>query len=518
MKRHLLIAFLLTGLLFMSVPLAFAQQQKANPSANDANTDDNTQAPPGQEVEINEDNYRQFMELRDARLRRGILLEDAFKPGATPQKRDKWPEESQKHLRNQLREIIVRGDQWQPGDENKSYPYVPSEAARTNQSLQKQEAEAWGELVENYHKREAQIYANSARSQAAMASDKTLGGSSNTGEGSPGDGTGQPGSVEQAATQTRENAENSGGGFAPGEMRDSNANTKAGVSQNAMEFLNRMQNGNSSGDGADHGVGQQGGQAQPEPQSQAESRRAADNTMGTASDPGAQGVAGASQNAMEFLQGSGGRADETGEGGPAPSRGDGGQAEQQSLGATDDPADGQKTAEAGLMNPSQRETAQSTTGSSQNAMQYLQEAGSPQAPTDEGLADAASQDKVEGEDQGNDRGDGDDSADHEGEDETNVADLALPESISGNDRDVTSSESTAGAAQNALEYLEGNQQGTGTEQPIPSDPSNQQGTLSIQDLLNAQGVNTGSAVLPPEEANEEEPPTVENPPDKDGDS
>ena len=91
----------------------------------------------GQEVEINEDNYRQFMELKDPTLQREIIPENAFKPGSGLQKLDKLPEESQKHLRNQLREIIVQGDPWQPGDEETEYPYTPSEAAGHNPALEK---------------------------------------------------------------------------------------------------------------------------------------------------------------------------------------------------------------------------------------------------------------------------------------------------------------------------------------------------------------------------------------------
>jgi len=59
---------------------------------------------------------------------RNIIPENIFKPESGSQKLDKLPEESQKHLRNQLREIIVQGNEWKPGDEETEYPYSPSAA------------------------------------------------------------------------------------------------------------------------------------------------------------------------------------------------------------------------------------------------------------------------------------------------------------------------------------------------------------------------------------------------------
>jgi hypothetical protein len=370
MKRYLQISVMSALLVYLSSPVAFAQQEKPARPSEDAQSTENNETPSGQEVEINEDNYRQFMELKDARQRRGILPEDAFKPRSGLQKLDKLPEESQKHLRNQLRGIIVRDDQWQPGDESKSYPYVPSEAARTNPSLQKQEAEAWGELVDSYHKREAQIYANSARSQAAKATDGTSGGGSNTGSGSPGDGTGQPGSGKQAgeqgSQQSRKKSRSTADGYSPGEATKTNANSTAGTSQNAMEFL----------------------------------------------------------------KGTGGQADDTGEGGSAASSGDGGQGEQESLSPADESVSQNKPVDISLTDPSASPTSQSTTGSSQNAMEYLQGTTDQEGEKGEGLADSTGQTNGEGDDQG----DGDKLAGQQSDDEQDPADVTPAESISGNDR------------------------------------------------------------------------------------
>ena len=139
-------ALLLMGSLCSA--FAFAQQDAPAPSTDSA---DDAQAQPDQEVEVNEDNYRQFMELKDSLQQRTIAPEDSFQSRSGLQKLDQLPEASQKHLRDQLREIISRGERWQPGDENREYPYVPSEAARSSRRLQNQEAGAWGELLDNYH-------------------------------------------------------------------------------------------------------------------------------------------------------------------------------------------------------------------------------------------------------------------------------------------------------------------------------------------------------------------------------
>lgn len=233
---------LLTIPVFLYTPFGLAQDKEpvSTPPMEaevEETAPENTAKNVGQEVEINEDNYRQFMELRDARGQRNIIPENAFKPRSGSQKLDKLPEESRKHLRNQLREIIVQGDQWQPGDEANDYPYVPSVAASTKPSLEKQEAEAWGELIGSYHQREAEIYENSSRSQAAMASQGTSGGES-TGSAKSGGGSAEQG-AEGQQTKQESHAEQSGsaGSYSPDSENDPNTQSTVGISQNAMEFL-----------------------------------------------------------------------------------------------------------------------------------------------------------------------------------------------------------------------------------------------------------------------------------------
>ena len=76
----------------------------------------------------------------------------------------------------------------------------------------------------------------------------------------------------------------------------------------------------------------------------------------------------------------------------------------------------------------------------------------------------------------------------------------------------TEEESTEGAAQNALEYV------TGESTPSEDSDSNAEeagqtdGTLTIQDLLNAQGVGGGATNTTVEK------PKDDTDPDKDGDS
>ncbi|MDX2451418.1 hypothetical protein, partial [Desulfosarcina sp.] len=81
----------------------------------------------------------------------------------------------------------------------------------------------------------------------------------------------------------------------------------------------------------------------------------------------------------------------------------------------------------------------------------------------------------------------------------------------------TEEESTEGASQNALEYL------TGEDVQAPGstdDESNMvqpEGTLTIQDLLNAQGVGDSTGTDPASTSPVEEQQPTEKKPDKDGD-
>ncbi|HEY5774879.1 MAG TPA: hypothetical protein VIS57_02235, partial [Xanthomonadales bacterium] len=258
MKKQTLFAALVCLFLLQSIPSVSAQDVEPAPAPADEAETPATEEPAaraGQEVEINEDTYRQFMELKDANRQGDMIPEDAFKPGTGLQKLEKLPEESQKHLRNELREIIVQGDPWQPGDEDAEYPYVPSAAAGKDPSLQKQEQEAWGELVDSYNQREAQIYANSAKSGAAMGSQEGGGNKPGDGESSDGDdGQNEEGKAgQQAGQESDADASDTAGTYSANAPNDPNARSTAGVSQNAMEFLQGLGKG-----GTDAGSGNPG--------------------------------------------------------------------------------------------------------------------------------------------------------------------------------------------------------------------------------------------------------------------
>jgi hypothetical protein len=404
------------------------QPSKKNPDKSATESTDGTAS---QEVGINEDIYRQFMELKDARQLRNMIPEEAFKPGSGLQKLDKLPEESQKHLRNQLREIIVQGDQWQPGDEGKHYPYVPSEAASTDPGLQKQEAEAWGELVDGYHRREADIYKNSARTQAAMAAEGASQGGSNTGNGSPGDGTGQSGAGEQASQESQPEQNTSAGSSSSNAPRDPNARSGEGVSQNAMEFLQGLANqgqGEGEGEGSvdtlSPGDGQ--GEAKEESNVLAEQSSTPQSTnteaqpANTSNNPEAKSMVGTSQNALEFIQGNGDQGE--------------------------DEADG--SADTPMADTGQGDEGEAKTG------QEISDEQDPVSNTPPALTSSGAANEQDG-------------------------------------------QSTTGASQNALNYLTGDatQPGSGeAESPGSAGSAGQQGTLSIGDLRNAQGVgNTNAA-------------------------
>jgi len=456
MNRKLQLLILFGTLLILYGQPGFAQENEAvaTPAADTEEPVETTEEPAGQEVEINEDNYRQFMELRDARQQRNALPENAFKPKSGSQKLDDLPEESQKHLRNQLREIIVQGDEWQPGDEGDVYSYVPSEAASTDQSLQKQEAEAWGELVDSYHQREAEIYENATAASAAMGNEGSQdGGAGNSekpgGEQSgQGQGQGEAGEKGQAGEENRSEQRDAADSYSPNSSRDPNAKSTAGVSQNAMEFLKGMGKQNGTGEGT-----------------------------GTAGDGEGAGQQQASQEQMQANQ--------------------------------DEPASQAGTAEG---NPQNSADTESTAGTSQNALDYLQQSDAQGNSENEAVATTYSATGGDGQSDGEDGNQGSSQglAGEQSEEETISSEISISENIQLNPTDDREEISTQGTAQNALEYLTGDtveNAGTGEngQEPIESE-----GTLSIQDLLNAQGV--GAAVGTTPSSNND---TDESDPDKD---
>jgi hypothetical protein len=366
----------------LTTPVFAQETSPAPPAADKVETKpaEEKAAPASQEVEINEDSYRQFMELKDANRQGDIIPENVFKPGSGLQKLEKLPEESQKHLRNELREIIVQGDPWQPGDERAGYPYVPSEAASRDPALQKQEMEAWGELVDSYNQREAQIYENASRTHAARTTED--GNGENPGEGAnPTGGTGQDneGSRGQQASQENNPGQtDTAGTYSPNAINNPNAQSASGVSQNAMEFLQgRGQAGSSasaqagskdaSGAGSSATGETQGGQAQS-----ASSQANADGQATAQASGQGEEQADKQADAQADAQANGPQAGESGEQGQeqANAEGEGQALDGQQSETAQKPV---STAPSDIDTPAAtvEPAEESSEGSSQNALEYL---------------------------------------------------------------------------------------------------------------------------------------------------
>lgn len=212
------------------------------------------EAPASNVVDTSEDNFRRSMELRDATLQRSPdLTTGSYSRGTGLQALDDLPEESQKHLRGQLREVIVENGPWTPEEAGTEYPYVASEQAEVNPSLQRREEAAWGEMVNEYHEREAAIHANAARTEAAsrMAGSP---GAGNQAQGEPdGDSTdSQPTGQGADASQSQSENERAARAAALSEILNSPAaqaangggqppSAEQGTEQNALELLTQRQ-------------------------------------------------------------------------------------------------------------------------------------------------------------------------------------------------------------------------------------------------------------------------------------
>ncbi len=230
---HTMILLVVAGLI-LAPPMAAQTENTEQPEQKIPAQDENASG--STEVEFNEDNYRRHMELRDTREQRTVFPETEYQTQTGRQKIADLPEESQKHLRDELREVILSSDRWQPGNELLDFPYHPSVAAKTNQPLQEQESQAWDELVESYHQREADIYQNAARARGAESAETANGEGiasdteSGRGEEQDSDRNGSAAGGNQPGQETLE------GSYSP-ESADAQAVSTLGVSQNAMEYL-----------------------------------------------------------------------------------------------------------------------------------------------------------------------------------------------------------------------------------------------------------------------------------------
>jgi len=517
MKQLLsLSALLLVVTVLTSTIPVFAQDNEATPPAADkteaANTEESRPSS-SQEVEINEDTYRQFMELKDANRPGDIIPETAFKPGSGLQKLDKLPEESQKHLRNELREIIVQGDPWQPGDENADYPYTPSAAASKNPALQKQEQEAWGELVDSYNQREAQIYAERAGNRATMNPQDGQGGQPGGGAGKEGkEGEDKEGLAGQATEQeSSPDRDDTAGAFSPDAVNDPNAQNTSGVSQNALEFLQGL-GGTGENAGAPQGGGQQGspgsqGQGSSSQQNAARQAGNAASASSSAAVSADTSTAGTSQNAMDFLNQATAQAGNT-DGSQDGSSADGSQGESAQSNSATAQADGQQSGQDSVQATAQNSGQDSGQATAQNSGQETAEGEESAEGTENG---------EQGDGQAGSQTDGKSMAGEQSETAEKTVSITIPDQIIDFSASEAEEESTAGSTQSALEFLQGESGQTGVVTggaPDTNPPS--AGTLSIQDLLNAQGVGGATGTVPEIPASGEGKPADETNVDKDG--
>ncbi len=281
----------------------------------------------------------------------------------------------------------------------------------------------------------------------------STGSSGQEGEGSEGQQAGQEGNPNQSETEGTYSVNGSG---------NPDANSTAGVSQNAMEFLQGLGKGGSSAGEGNQGDSTEGDGPGGESPTPSEARSQAqvqageqDNSPvnngipGTAQEQNTQSTAGTSQNAMEFLKGT---SDQSGSEGEQ-------QASTDGNGQQDSPTEGQESSQANTQDSGQ-DSGQSETQGDQQA---------------DGQSEGETQDVQQ----------------TETEQESALPSPTTSDSTS--PAAETKEESTAGAAQNALEYLTGESTQPSGDTGSEVDSDQQQGTLTIQDLLNAQGVDGAPA-------------------------
>jgi len=226
--------FLLTVILSLSITGAVQAQD------NEPGTGERDES--SEQVEESEEAYRRRMELEGARDQE-TFSNTSYSSQAKQQKIDKLPKESQKNIRDQITDVIIESDEWEPSDVLKEYPYDATEAARKDPELREQEEEAWAEQVEKYHEREAAAF-------GATRPPMPGGGQQQAGTGSNGEGQqpGEQGSGNEGAgeggDQASEDGSGSAGSYEPYQSRsqsDDDEMSTAGVSESALDFIRGKQ-------------------------------------------------------------------------------------------------------------------------------------------------------------------------------------------------------------------------------------------------------------------------------------
>jgi len=260
MARYIQLSICLLGLAMLASEALFAQAEQtpeklldeplteAAPEEESEPEDDGYEA--SQETDFNEENFRRAMELRDQELQRSPdLMTGSYSSGTGLRALDELPESSQKHLRDELREVIVSNGPWTPGDAGETYPFVPSPEAEENGTLKNREAAAWDQLVAKYHEREAALQANATSMETGnpgegQAGNPGEGQAGNEGEGQTGkQGEDEAGEEERRAQRAEALAKllESGEGAGSGSDAENASMAEQGVSQNAMQLLMQRQ-------------------------------------------------------------------------------------------------------------------------------------------------------------------------------------------------------------------------------------------------------------------------------------
>ena len=180
-----------------------------------------------------------------------------------------------------------------------------------------------------------------------------------------------------------------------------------------------------------------------------------------------------------------------------PTGGNSGQGELQAQAGEQENAGQGELAGSDSQGTSSEATSDSTAGTSQNAMEFLQGLGDQDGDAGEGNSDAS----------GADNGQGQDSSDAQAqtgqqsegkEREITSKSPTIPPPVSAEESEAQSIE---GISQNALEYLTGDDAQSGDTTSVESvtteSTTDPEATLSIKELLNAKGVdNTTETNLP----------------------
>lgn len=223
-------------LLLATLAVALAAQAQENSQQRDGSDETSDQ------VEESEEAYRRRMELEGARQQE-TFSNTSYSSQAKQEKIDKLPEESQKNIREQITDIIIENDEWEPSDVLQDYPYQPTAAAGEDSELLKQEQDAWAEQVDKYHEREAAAFGATRPPMPGTGEQQAGAGDGAEGQQQGEQGQGKPGGGQEGE-QTESDESRTAGAYAPyqsGKQSEEDELSTAGVSESALDFLRGKQ-------------------------------------------------------------------------------------------------------------------------------------------------------------------------------------------------------------------------------------------------------------------------------------